>query len=244
MKLLGDKIIVEFSNESVESIYMGKEITREDGSKVRLFIATPTDDDSERKAALTINVAFVKQVSEDVKDVQVGDLAIVNYDLFNCKNNLIENRGGEGISFWLNANTSYHDTTHVAYANKKSKRDQIVYERGDIDESSFLLGIIRNEKLIARSPIVFIDHTSNEVQKITGSGLIYTEKLKTFDRRVLAIDEEAGKRMKIQEGDRILVADYDIFEIKMSHYGKSIDAVYERDIIGKVVKGAKYPIPV
>jgi hypothetical protein len=244
MKLLGDKIIVEFSNESIESIYRGKEITRNDGSKVRLFIATPAHDDEDRKSGLTVNTAFVTHVSDDVKDIQVGDLAIVNYDLFNAKNNLIENRGGDGISFWINASTTYHNSTHIAYANKKSKRDQIVYESGDIDEMSFLLGIIRDGTLIARSPIVFIDHTNIEVDRVTGSGLVYTEKLKTFSRRVLGISPEATEKKGISEGDMILVADYDIFEIKMDYYGKSIDAIYERDIIGKVVKGAKYPIPV
>lgn len=244
MKLLGDKIIVSFTNESIESIYQGKEITRDDGSKVRLFIATPAGDDDDRKATLTVNTAFVTHVSEEVKDIQVGDIAIVNYDLFNSKNNLIEDRGGDGISYWLNSTTIYHDTTHTAYANKKSKRDQIVYERGDIDEMSFLLGIVRDQKLIARSPIVFVDHTSNEQEKVTGSGLIYTEKLKTFTRRVLAIGEEASKSKRIVEGDQVLVADFDVFEIKMDYYGKSIDAIYEQDIIGKVVKGRKYPIPV
>lgn len=244
MKLLGDKIIVSFTNESIESIYQGKEITRDDGSKVRLFIATPANDDDDRKSALTVNTAFVTHVSEEVKDIQVGDLAIVNYDLFNSKNNIVEDRGGEGISYWLNSSTRYHDTTLTAYANRKSKRDQIVFEPGDIDEMSFLLGIIRGDKLIARSPIVFIDHTSNELEKVTGSGLIYTEKLKTFTRRVLAISDQTGKNKNISEGDQVLVADYDVFEIKIDYYGKTIDAIYEQDIIGKIVKGAKYPIPV
>lgn len=244
MKLLGDKIIVSFTNESIESIYQGKEITRDDGSKVRLFIATPAGDDDDRKASLTVNTAFVTHVSEEVKGVQVGDLAIVNYNLFNSKNNLIEDRGGDGISYWINATTTFHDSTHTAYANRKSKRDQIVYENGDIDEESFLLGIVRGQKLIARSPIVFIDHTSNEQEKVTGSGLIYTEKLHTFTRRVLAISDEASAKKRIVEGDQILVADFDIFEIKMDYYGKSIDAIFEKDIIGRVVKGHKYPIPV
>lgn len=244
MKLLGDKIIVNFTNESIESIYMGKEIIREDGSKVRLFIATPAGDDQDRKSALTVNTAFVTHVSEEITDIHVGDLAIVNYDLFNCKNNIIEDRGGDGISFWLNSRTKYHDSTHVAYANKNSKRDQIVFERGDIDEMSFLLGIVRDGKLIARSPIVFIDHTNIEVQRVTGSGLIYTEKLKTFSRRVLAIGEETSQQKGIHEGDMILVADYDIFEIKLEYMGKSIDAIYQQDIIAKCVKGEKYPIPI
>lgn len=243
MKLLGDKIIVRFTPESIESILMGKEITREDGSKVRLFIATPANDDEDRKSELMVQTAVVTHVSEDITDIQIGDVAIVNYDLFNSKNNKIGDHDEEGgLSFWLNASTIYHTDTKVAYANKKSKRDQIVYQAGDIDEMSFLLGLIRNDKLIARSPIVFVDHTSNEVARVSGSGLIYTEKLKVFDRRILAISEETSKKKNIHEGDKILVADFDIFEIKMN--GKSIDAIYENDVIAKVVKGSTYPIPV
>ena len=242
MQLLGNKIIVRFTNESIESIYMGKEITRDDGSKVRLFIATPAAADRERKAALTVQTAIVTHVSESITDIEVGDVAIVNYDLFNCEENIIEDKGDGGKSFFINAITTYHDSTHTAWANKKSKRDQMVYEKGDIEEASFLLGIIRNDKLIARSPFVFIDHTSNEREKVTGSGLIYTEKLKTFTRRVLSVGESTSEKKKIYEGDQILVADYDIFEITL--FDKSIDCVYERDVIARVVKGEKYPIPV
>lgn len=241
MKLLGDKIIVKFSNESIESIYLGKEITRDDGSKVRLFIATPTGDEMDRKATLTVHTANVTHVSEGVNDVLVGDIAIVNYDLFNSKNNMIENKD-DGVSFWLNATTTFHDSTHIAYANKNSKRDQIVFQNGDLDEVSFLLGIIRKDKLIARRPIVFIDHTSNEIERVTGSGLIYTEKLKTFSRRILAVSEHTSRKKGIKEGDKILVADYDIFEIKL--FDKSVDCIYESDVIAKCVKGEKYPIPV
>lgn len=242
MKLLGDKIIVKFSNESIESIYQGKEIIRTDGSKVRLFIARPAREEEDRKSALTVHTAIVTHVSDGIKDVLVGDIAVVNYDLFNEKNNIVEDKVGDGISFWLNATTTYHDSTHIAYANKKSKRDQIVFERGDIDCMSFLLGVIRNDKLIARSPIVFIDHTSNEIQKVTTAGIMYVEKLKVFSRRILSVSQETSGKKKIQEGDKILVADLDIFEVKM--FEKSVDAIYESDILAKVIKGAKYPIPV
>lgn len=242
MQVLGTKIIVRFTNDSIESIYMGREITRDDGSKVRLFIATPAADDMERKASLTVQTAIVTHVSDAITDIEVGDVAIVNYDLFNCEENIIEDKGDGGKSFWVNAITKYHDTTHTAYANKKSGRDQMVHEKGDFEEVSFLLGIIRNDKLIARSPFVFIDHTSNEREKVTGSGLIYTEKLKTFTRRILSVGGSTTAKKRISEGDQILVADHDIFEIKL--YDKSIDCVYEGDVIAKVVKGEKYPIPV
>jgi hypothetical protein len=232
MKLFGDKIFVRFTNESMESIYLGKEITRNDGSKVRLFINVPAKDDDDRKAALTIQTAVVEAVSDEIKDIQVGDIAIVNYDLFNAKEKIVYETS-EGITFCINATTTYHTDTLIAYANRQSKRDQIVYQKGDFDEVSFLLGIIRGDKLIARSPFVFIDHASNEVEKETRSGIIYKEKQKTLVRRVLAVSDTTSEKYSTNHSDKILVFDCDIFEIKL--FDKSIDCVYDLDIVAKLL---------
>jgi len=233
MKLLGDKIFVRFTNESIESIYRGKEITRDDGSKVRLFLTwVDAKHDEDRKASLFIQTAIVEAVGEDVVGVEVGDTAIVNYDLINLTQNVVY-FDDKGITYWLNGTTTYHNSTLTAYANRQSSRDQIVYQPGDYEEISLLLGLVRDDKLIARDPYVFIDHESNVIEKTTESGIIYSEVQKYIERRVLAVSDKTNQRHGTKQGDKILMSEKDIFEVRV--FDKSIDCIYDIDVIAKVM---------
>lgn len=229
MKLLGDKIIVRITKENRESIF-SKEITRNDGTKTKLFINVAAQSEvDERYNSLFVQTGVVEMVGEKVSGVIPGDIALLDYQLCNSERNLF-NKDENGEQYWLNATTTFHKKTEIAYQNRRSRRDQIVHKVGDIDEMSMLLGVVREDKVIARRPYVFLENLPVKLIKETKMGIQYTETQKILTRRVLGVDSETTKRFSIKEGDNILVDDSDIFLVK---YGSNkVDCVNEEDCIG------------
>lgn len=228
MKLLGDKILVRITKENRESIF-SKEITRDDGTKVKLFINTPAQDDmDERKSRLFVQTGIVEAISDEVKGVKVGDIALLDYQLCNSVANFFS-KDDNGEVFWLNATTTYHESDFVAYQTRRSKRDQIVHSRGDINELSMLLGIIRGDKLIAREPYCFFIHLPITRIITSETGIEYQEKDTILRRKVLAISEESSKKFNINIDDNVLVDDRDIFMVEYD--GKKIDCIQAEDIL-------------
>lgn len=227
MRLMKDKILVRFTQESIENMYLGKEIVRKDGSKVRLFLSVPYSDDEDRKAAQTVQTAIVEAVGPEVNTVMVGDTAIVNYDLINSPANIFH-KDDNGILAWLNPHTTYTKETKIAYANRKSHRDQIVEQANDIDECSLLLGIIRDDKLLPNNPYVFFEHTDPDVYRETPSGIVFKDQRKYFERRILAASGKTLENYGLKEGDKVLTYETDIFEVRL--FDKSVDCCFDQDI--------------
>lgn len=227
MKLLGDKILVRITKENRESIF-SKEIKREDGTTFKLFINVPAlDAIDERRSSLFVQTAMVEAVALGVEGVQVGDTAIVDYRLCNMDENLFqEDENGE--VYWLNATSTYHRETAVAYANQRSPRDQIIHMKGELDEMSMLLGVIRGDKMIARMPFVFLENEPTVIKMHTLSGIEYNQKQTILKRKVLAIDDVSAVKYKTRVGDEIYVYDRDVFMIELD--GKKIDCVNDEDI--------------
>lgn len=228
MKLLGDKILVRITKDNRESIY-SKEIVMDNGTKSKLFLTISAEQMDERHNSLFVQTGVVEMVSDEVKGVEVGDIAILDYSLCNSMDNFFKS-DENGDLYWLNATTSYHKQTEIAYQTRRSHRDQIIHKRGEIDMISMLLGIIRKDVLIARRPYVFLEHLPTTLIITTLMGIEYGQKQKTLTRKVLAVDEETTKRFSIKNGDMVIVNDPDIFMITYDR--KKIDCINDEDCLG------------
>lgn len=238
MKVLGNRVFVRITKENRDSIF-GKEITREDGSKVRLFLTVDAKEDEDRKAQLFVQTGIIEGVgtgayhNEDgsfipVGDVQVGDTAIINYTVCNSNDQIIS-KDDNGELYHVLATTTYHTKTKVIEADRKNKRDQIAYMKGDYEELSPLLGVLRGDKLIARAPYVFLEHQSNVIKVISKQGLHYQEKHKILKRRILSISKESSEKFYIDESDVIICDDFDLFSVKIGD--RTIDCIQDRDVM-------------
>lgn len=228
-KVLFDKVIVRITKEMRETIYT-KEIVRNDGTKVKLWKTVPAKDEiDERISALFVQTAIVEAAGKEIDWIKVGDIAIVDYNLCNSKDKFFM-KDNEDTLFWFNANTTYHKQDEIVYQNRKTKRDQIVNSKGDYDSLSLLLGVIRDNELIANSPYVFLEHESTVVSKVSNTGILYQEKQKMLSRKVLAISKDSEMRYGIKKGDEVLVDDFDIFTVKLTD-DHIIDCVNDRDIV-------------
>lgn len=230
MKLLGDKILVRITKENRESIF-SKEIVRNDGTKTKLFInVAATDEADERHARLFVQTGIVEAVSDQVKGVQVGDIALLDYQLCNSRSNKFY-QDENGDVFWLNATTTYHDQELVAYQTRRSKRDQIVHSRGDVDELSMLLGVMRGDELIARQPYVFLENLPVTKILTTNSGIVFQETDTILTRKIIAVSKETTAMYNIKAGDTVLVDDHDIFAVEIKKDALKIDCVNDADIL-------------
>ena len=239
MKLIGDKVLIRITKQNRNSIFE-KEIKCDDGRTVKLFVNVPAADAADaRRSALFVQTGVIEEVSRNVENVEKGDIAIIDYTLCNADEKLFYN-DENGDVYWCNATTTYHKDDHVIYANRKNPRDIKVWSRGDYDEVSPLIGVIRNDKLIARDPFIFLEHLPTIEEKETATGLILpfakynrydtgNKDKNSLDRKVLACSKKATQNYGIEQGDIIRVNDSDVFNIK---YGNSqIDCVNDRDII-------------
>jgi hypothetical protein len=229
MRILKDKLFIRVTKENAESVY-SKEVTRNDGTKTRLYINVPALDNKDgRQSALTVQTAIVEGVGEDVDWIKKGDTALINYDVYNDVKRFLYKQGDDRIYF-IEANTTYHKDTLVAYQNRKSRRDQIVHIEGELNELSPLLGIIRGDELIANDPYVFVENISNKSMKVSGAGIIYTETQKIFDRQVLSVSKATTERYGVKKGDLVKLDDFDIFDVKLGA-DNTISAVNDCDIL-------------
>lgn len=229
MKVIGQKIFVRITKENRENIF-SKEIVRHDGSKTKLFLTVDAKDEEDRKSELFIQTGIVEAVGDTVEGINVGDTAILDYQVCNLKSQLVK-EDEDGQVFWINPTTTYYDHTQVIYKNRSHEmsRDTIVYNKGDYDDISMLLGIIRNEELIPLSPYVFLTHETPIVMVVTKSGILSEERHRLLYRNIIAVSEESTDNFTVKNGDTVLVDDADIFSVKVD--GKKVDCLFDRDIM-------------
>src|SRR6202000_1679378 len=134
MKLTKDKVFIRITKNSRDSIF-SKEITRDDGSKVRLWTNVEAGEIDDRRATLFVQTGIVEAVAENISDILVGDIAIIDYKLCNLDDHIVY-KDGDDVVYWLNAKTTYHHEDLIAYASRKGNRDQIAYLKGDYDNLS------------------------------------------------------------------------------------------------------------
>jgi|ERR1700733_12567022 len=229
MQVLGNKIFVRITKENKEGIF-SKEITRNDGSKVKLFLTVDAKDDEDRKSELFVQTGIVELVGSEVEGINVGDIALLDYQVCNLRHQLVK-EDEHGQVFWINPKTTYYDHTKIAYKDRKHpmSRDTVVYYEGDYDEISMLLGVVRNEELIPIAPYVFLTHETPIVMVITKNGLLIEERHRLLYRNVISISQESTDNFSVKREDTVLVDDADIFPVKFN--GMKVDCLFDRDII-------------
>lgn len=230
MKLIKDKVFIRITKESRDSIF-SKEITRDDGTKCRLWTNVEAMENDDRRATLFVQTGIVEAVADNVEGVSVGDIAIIDYKLCNMDDHIVY-KDGDDVVYWLEAETTYHTEDLIVDANRRSARTQVAYFKGDYDSVSMLLGVLREGKIYAREPYVFLEHESNVIAKVSGAGILYSETQSHFQRRVLASSKESQENYGIFPGNTIFVHDFDIFLIQFE--GKKFDCVCDADSMGIV----------
>jgi hypothetical protein len=224
MKPINGNIIVKITKQQWNDLFV-KKIKRDDGTYADLFLNVESGKDDDRRFTLNIQSAEVVSVSAAVKDVFPGDIALIEHTVSTDDSSLIEKNDDYELRC-INAITTVHEKDEVAYANRRSPKpkDQVIAKAGDYDQISPLLGVIRHERIIARSPYIFLHHESNIISKVSASGLLYEETQMIYERMVLASAEE-----EIRGGDILILRDFDVFHVKAE--GRKMDVIFSKDAL-------------
>ncbi len=222
-----DYVIVKISKESRDNVFR-KKLIDDNGKEVFLFIPAPTDKSDERHSQFFVTCGEIYGVGSNIKEVEVGDTAILNY-LVDNEDDIIIGYEGEDKLIVTTAITTRHETDYIVYANRRSPRDQIVSSKGDYIETCQLLGVVRNNELLPRDPYVFISHESTIVSKTTKSGIQYKVDEKIIKRKILALSEVSKKRCGLEVGEWVIMDDFDVFSITLDD--KIISAINDIDIM-------------
>lgn len=223
------KVLVKMSKDDKMSLFK-KKILRTDGQLVDLFVNVPAEKDDARASELFVTTGLVCAVGLGVADVRVNDVALLDYNVDNDDSIIISYDGGDKLII-VDAVTTYHDGDHIISASRKSSRDQVVWFRGDYDQTTNVVGVIRDDQIIAIDPFVFLEHESNVVHSVTKAGILYEENLKVYKRVVLAVSERSMRKYGIEKGEEVLVQDTDVFTVNYSD--KKVSCINDVDILGK-----------
>ena len=191
-----------------------------------MFINVEAGETDDRRYTLNIQSAEVVAVSDEIKDIYPGDIALLDY-LVSVDNekNLIEKTDDYELRC-INAVTTIHKEDQISYANRKTRRDQIIARKGEYDIISPVLGVIRGDELIARNPYIFLEHESNVKKRVSAAGLLYEEIEMVYERRVLSSGCE-----DVEADDILILSDFDVFHVKAGE--RKLDVVFSRDVKAK-----------
>lgn len=225
-----DFVLVKITKESRESLFR-KRIVRDDGTAAMLFITVDEDKLNDRKSEIFVSAGQVVSAGKNVDNVLPGDTAIIHY-LIDNDDDLIVGYDGPDKLVMVDAITTTHQDANIVYESRKGNRTQAAWLKGDYDNLSSLIGVVRDDKIYPRDPFVMLEHKSNVVGKVTRSGLIYYETEKVIEREVLSVSPESIENYGIVPGVKVLVNDFDVFSVMID--GKRLSCVNDQDIMATI----------
>lgn len=214
------KVLIKCTKESFDNIFY-KWIKRDDGSTVQLFTSIESDEGFDNRFTQNVSCGTIVAVGTGVENILPSDTVIIDYMVYNSTDELIGFINGDRLVA-LDAKTTYHTEDAPPSINMRK-----AYVEGDFDEISKILGVVRNDKLIAFHPYVFLNHKSNVIQMVSAGGFLIEETEAIVTIEVLSASPDSGYK----DGDKVFIKDDDLFFRAIG--GKTISVCFEKEILGK-----------
>lgn len=215
-----EKVLIKITRKQFSDLF-SKWVFRNDGSRVELFIDIPESDGYDRKFTQNVSVGVVVAIGEKVEGIYPGDMAIIDYLVSTGSDALIGFVNGDMLVA-VNAKTKYH--TFDALPNIDGRK---AFVKGDYDDLSPILGIVRNGKAIAFSPYVFLVHKTNKIAVVLPNGRITEHTEEIASREIISASAKSG----YVDGDSVILKETDLFSRVISN--KQLSVCHEEDIFGK-----------
>jgi hypothetical protein len=213
-----DRVLIKIMKEQRDRLF-SKLITNHEGKQVELFFATPAEENEDRRFEQSVHWGTVIAVGSAVSGMKVGDAAILDYLVdASDKDEAGYDKGDKLLS--VKALTTYH-TSDLRTSDGK----RFIHNNGDFDQISPILGMIREDKVIAREPYVIFLHTPSVIKRIEGVGISLEEKPTFLKREVLAVHDGAPYKA----GDNVIIHDRDV--VDRTYEGKAMQVAFSRDVV-------------
>lgn len=216
-----DRLLVKITKKQIDDL-ISKEITLEGGVKKRLFFEPILHDQGyEAKFRQNVSIAEVIGVGDNLRGVMIGDVVILDYLVSSEDDDVIGSFNGDKIVSIL-CKTTYHETSAPIIHGHAG------WIKGDFDNISRILGVVRRDNLIPFDPYVFLEYESDLLRIISIHGDPMRSQEKVYKRTVLSSPQ--GSQYKC--GDVIKIQGTDLFERDVN--GHKISIAFKNDIICKI----------
>lgn len=219
-----DRILIKITKKQIDDL-ISKEITMPDGSKKRIFfepiLHDPGYDASFRQ---NVSVGEVIAIGENIHDVNVvvGDIVILDYLVSSDDDDVVGFFNGDKIISILAKTTYYKDSATIIHG-------KAAWLKGDFDNISRILGVVRRDKLIPFDPYVFLEYESDTLRILNSIGENYRNPNAVIKRKVIAVPPECEM---YEFGNDIYLKRDDWFYREVN--GRLIAICFKQDILCKV----------
>lgn len=217
-----DRVLIRITKNQMDDL-ISKEVKKEDGTTVRLFFEPiHFSQGYERRFQQNISAGKVIGVGDSVSGVHVGDIAILDYLVSNLTDDMIgyERDGSQLIS--IIAHTTYHEKSSGFINGRQA------WVKGDFDNISRILGLIRGDKLIPFDPYIFMEYKPDYMKILSIRGEAMRESTPVVNREVIASTENCFYKC----GDKIKLKKDDWFDREIN--GRTIAICFKQDVLCKI----------
>lgn len=223
-----NRVIVRFADDDYQNMLLGKPITCDDGSVVQLTIKKDWNKQMDASSTVFRRTAEVIQVGSNVDDIEIGDTAIMDYKVDNDES-IVVGRDDVGKLVACLGVSKYYKQSTYRYANRLNQKDMLMDAEGSLEGVSDILGVIRNGKLIAKDPYVFLKFQSPKEMKVSSAGIIFEEQIKQGEYEVLSVSKRSREKYNIIDGSTVTVTELDTFVIDLPN-GQTVLVCNDSDI--------------
>lgn len=209
-----NRVLVRLNDKDHQDIFQGKEINCDDGSVVRLITAVDTSPDMDRKSKLFRRTGDVLQVGRNVIGIKPGDKAILDYKVDNDESIEI---GHDGIGKLVAVlAVSEYVTEDISFdASRAIKKTTVVAKKGEIQQVSDIMGVIRDGVIHAVDPFVFLKYDPFAL-KHNSSLMIYESKKEDVNLEVVSVSHISEQKFNIIKGSKIHIKEKDTFRVDIT----------------------------
>lgn len=224
-KLASNRVMVEISEQDRDAVFR-KAITTVTGQQLFITKDLPARRIQDKFFSQTVNIGKVVQVSDDVEHIRVGDQLMFDVTVDSNLNNKFEETE-QYKRVIIQAKDSYHTEDYFAPPNGK-KKGSWVWRKGEVNEMSHIICIIRDGEFISVNNIVLTDAIIPS-RILTKEGISVTPKPELVDKKKVLIAPEGSG---LKPGDSLIVnADYvSVFDLA----GRLFNYFYLEDIFLKI----------
>lgn len=211
IKVMPHKVLLRFRNDEYEDALVVSKVKTNDGKIIKIY-QNDWRKDKDYRSSVFRKKAEVLQVGRGVNGIQEGDIAIVDYKLDNDESAEI---GYDNIGKLVicNATTTFVEEDVWVEPNMLNQKKRLLAKAGDLQNITMVLGVIRNGKILAKEPYVFLEKKPNKEIKKTFYGIIYEEKYEKQEYKVISTSVETQNKFNIYPDNIVTVYEKDLFEV-------------------------------
>jgi hypothetical protein len=215
-----NRVLIKITAKQMQDL-ISKEITKPDGTKTRLFFEPILfDKPYERSFRQNVSIGEIIGVGIDVHDVEVGDIAILDYLTTGLLDDTIGWVNGDQLISII-AHTTYHENSSVMINGRQA------WVKGDYDHVSRIFGLVRGDELIPFDPYVFMEYKPDYLKILSMRGEAMRETAPVVIRKVISAPEDCIWK----SGDEVFLKKDDWFDREIN--GRMIAVGFKADFLCK-----------